>query len=500
MNFRNKNILIALSLLGFNALLFNGCKPTSKSIAKTKESLPNILLFLGDDMTWRDCAPYGNKDVITPNIQKLADEGVCFDNMFTSTAMCAPSRQQLMTGLYPARSGAFPNHSVVYDGVKSFAHHFKDLGYRVALIGKQHYGPDDSFPIEYLGGRQHDNGKNGSDIHLEKIEPIVTGDQPFFLIIAQNQPHIPWNRGDKSQYNAETLKLPEYVLDTPKTRDEFTKYYAEITYMDSLLGKTLSYIKEAGKEEKTISLFTSEQGYTFPFAKWTCYDMGLKTGFIAKWPGTIKAGTRNSATAQYVDIIPTLLEAVGADPKNIDTGIADANGYKGFDGFSFLSALLGETQTHRKYTFGIQTTRGIYEGSEAYPVRSVRSNKYLYIRNLNAEANFYNTVTVRSKIYKAWLTNAESTDKEQWVKRYQKRPFEELYDIENDPFALNDIADSVGVKKIKDVLSKELDNWMAQQGDKGIATEMEALSRRQHKAQEWISHDKKIKKKSINNK
>ena len=165
-----------------------------------KNNLPNILIFLGDDMNWNDCEPYGNRIIKTPNIQKLANEGICLDNMFTSTAMCAPTRQQLMTGLYPIRSGGFPNHSIVYDGVKSFANHFRDIGYEIALIGKKHYGPTESFPINYLGGLQHDDGKEENDIFLDKIKPIVSGDKPFFLIVAQNQPHTPWNRGNTNNY------------------------------------------------------------------------------------------------------------------------------------------------------------------------------------------------------------------------------------------------------------------------------------------------------------
>ena len=120
---------ILLSLL---LLIFSCGSKTNKKILK-KKILPNILIFMGDDMNWNDCEPYGNKIVKTPNIQKLANEGISLDNMFTSTAMCAPSRQQLMTGLYPIRSGGFPNHSVVYDGVRSFASYFKDIGYEVCI-------------------------------------------------------------------------------------------------------------------------------------------------------------------------------------------------------------------------------------------------------------------------------------------------------------------------------------------------------------------------------
>ena len=112
---------------------------------------PNIMLVIGDDMTWLDCEPYGNKEVRTPNMARLAREGMCFDAMFTATAMCAPTRQQLYTGIYPVRNGAYPNHSRVYDGVKSLVHYLKELGYRIGIIGKRHFGPRESFPFEAVG-------------------------------------------------------------------------------------------------------------------------------------------------------------------------------------------------------------------------------------------------------------------------------------------------------------------------------------------------------------
>ncbi|UII20698.1 sulfatase-like hydrolase/transferase [Fulvivirga ligni] len=299
---------------------------------------PNILLFIGDDMTWRDCSVYGNPDVNTPNIQRLADAGMSFDNMFTATAMCSPTRQQILTGLFPARSGAYPNHAKVYDGVKSLGHHFKALGYNVALIGKQHYGPAESYPIDYLGGRQHDGG-NGIDIHLDKIKPVIEDDKPFLLIIAQNQPHTPWTRGNRAQYNPEKLTVPDYIIDTKETREALVKYYAEITYADSLLGYCLDAVEKVGKQKNTIEVFTSEQGYQLPFGKWTCYDLGLKTGFIISWPGKVPAKSRNSAFTQYVDILPTLLDMVGADPEKIDVGIKDSYGNTGFDGKSFYDVI-----------------------------------------------------------------------------------------------------------------------------------------------------------------
>ena len=490
-----------LCLLATSFFIFSCNQKNAESYLKDK-SLPNILIFMGDDMNWNDCEPYGNTVVKIPNIQRLANEGISFDNMFTSTAMCAPSRQQLMTGLYPVRSGAFPNHSEVYRGVKSFAHHFGDMGYEVALIGKKHYGPSDSFPINYLGGVQHDTGVDGDDIDLDKIKPIVSGEKPFFLIIAQNQPHSPWNRGNSDQYKAEDLTIPEYMVDSPLTRSHLSSYYNEITYMDSLLGKTLDIIDKAEKTNNTISIFTSEQGYSFPYGKWTCYDLGLKTAFIAKWPGKIEPNTRNKATTQYVDIVPTLLDAVGQNPLHFDVGIADASGNKNFDGKSFYPAMKGETQKHRDYTFGVHTTRGVINGSESYPIRSVRSIKYKYIQNLSHNDFFYNILTAKDKqrpislIYQSWVENAQTEDELNWVKQYKKRSYEELYDLENDPYEKNNLANHVEYLEIKKDLKAQLQSWMNQQGDLGIESEMKAISRQNRTGKgEWYSYVQKLKSK-----
>ena len=487
-------------LLSFLFLLVS-CKSKKNNLKANKNILPNILIFVGDDMNWNDCEPYGSNVVKTPHIQKLANEGMSFDNMFTSTAMCAPTRQQLMTGLYPVRSGAYPNHSVVYDSVKSFAHYFGELGYEVALIGKQHYGPADSFPIKYLGGVQHDTGIDRDDIDLGKIEPIVSGDKPFFLVIAQNQPHSPWNRGS-CQYKAKDLTIPEYMVDSPMTRSHLSSYYSEISYMDSLLGKTLDIINKAEKTNNTISIFTSEQGYAFPYGKWTCYDLGLKTAFIAKWPGKIEPNTRNKATTQYVDIIPTLLDAVGQNPLQIDVGMPDTKGNKNFDGKSFYKAMKGKTQKHRDYTYGIHTTRGIINGSESYPIRSVRSNRYKYIQNLSHNDLFYNILTAEDKqnpislLYQSWLKNAVNEEQLDWVKHYKKRPFEELYNLENDPYEKNNLADLAEYLEIKKSLEAQLQSWMDQQGDLGIESEMKAISRQDRTGKgEWFSYIKKLKSK-----
>lgn len=441
---------------------------------------PNILLFVGDDMSWVDCSPYGNTDVRTPNIQGLADEGMCFDNMFTGTAMCAPSRQQIYSGMNGVRSGAYPNHSIMHDGAKSFATYFSEMGYRVGLIGKKHYGPEASFPLHYFGGLHHDGGQ-GLDIDLGKIEDFMTNknESPYFMVIAQNQPHMPWTRGQRKPYNANELKVPEYLIDSEMTRREMVKYYAEITYMDSLLGVCLNYVEQSGCANNTLVIFTSEQGSNFPFAKWTCYDMGLKNAFIMKYPGVIVPGTRNSQLLQTVDVLPTLLELVGANPNEFDTGIPDAYGNRGFDGTSFAGLLNGKDDMHpRKYVYGVQTTRGIYHGPEAYAIRSVRDLNYKLIWNIHHDTVFSNLVTVNKKwLLPDWEKAAATPAEKARVALYSKRPEFELYDINMDPYEMNNLAGNMKYAKVIDELFSQLKIWMKQQGDFGHETEMKALER-----------------------
>src|SRR5690606_4124460 len=218
------------------------------------------------------------------------------------------------------------------------------------------------------------------------------GDQPFFLMFTSNQPHTPWNRGDKSRYKAEELELSPNMVDTRLTREQMTQYFAEITYLDSLVGHCMDIVEKSGRKNNTIVIFASEQGNSFPFSKWTLYDQGLRSGFIVRWPGVINPGTRNGAFVQYTDILPTLIDIAGGNPANVQTGSKDALGKDGFDGSSFKEVLTGKRSRMREYVFGVNTTRGINNGSEAYAMRAVRNDKFLYVRNLHPYNDYANNV------------------------------------------------------------------------------------------------------------
>mgnify|MGYP001135566668 CR=1 FL=1 len=482
-------VLVAGLTLSFRSLVPHEKAPPAER--------PDILLFIADDMTSRDCAPYGNPDVNTPNLSRLAKEGLCFDNMYNATAMCCPTRQSLYTGIFPVKNGAWPNHSKVYNDVTSIAHHFRSIGYRVALIGKQHYAPAASFPFEWLGGRNSDNGK-GQDINLADAETYINKDQskPWLLIVATNQPHGPWNRGNPDQYDPDRLTIPPYMVDTRHTREQLTKYYAEITYADSLVGDCMKMVDRHGNKDNTLFIFTSEQGASFPFGKWTCYNMGLKAAFIARWPRVIKPSTRTGILSQYVDVAPSLYEAAGGHPDKLRGNLS---GTMKLDGKSFYQAFKGSPAEVRDYVYGVQTTRGVNNGSLNYPVRSIQDQSYKLIWNLNYKTKFYNAISrpestdsKGSRLYDEWLDDSKDNPKEHaHVKLYQSRPEFELYDMNRDPYELDNLAGrSAEMVKIQEQLFAGLKKWMQQQGDRGVATEMKALTRYKGDSLKWKSATK----------
>ncbi len=413
---------------------------------------PDIVLVMADDLEWNDMGCYGNPDVKTPHLDKLASQGMRFTHSFTATAMCAPTRQQLYTGIFPVRNGAYPNHSQVKPGTKSMVHHLRKLGYRVALCGKAHFGPRASFPFE--------------KIKPADIKEFITRDQsqPYCLVYTSHSPHQPWKEGDASVYKPGKLTLKPYQVDTPLQRKALARYYAEVTDFDREAGEVMQAVENAGDPQNTIFMATSEQGPQFPHGKWTCYDTGLRTALIVRWPARVKPGSTTAAMVQYVDVLPTLLEAAGGKP------------LKNLDGRSFLNVLTGESQQHNDYVYGVHTTRGIIHGSKCYPVRSIRSRTHKLILNLNHTTTFENTLTHNTDAggyWQSWVEKAKTDPAAaKLVNAYQHRPAVELYDVTADPYELKNLAGDPSLADIQQKLHEKLEAWMKQQGDEGVATEL----------------------------
>lgn len=445
MRFKSQAFVLLVFALSFGKIIAN----------------PNFVFIIADDCTFRDIGCYGGQ-AKTPNIDRLANEGMRFTRCFQAAPMCSPTRHNLYTGIYPVKSGAYPNHTFVKDGIKSVVHYLKPKGYRVALSGKTHINPRTSFPFEY--------STKGNNPDLDKIDQLfedsVKEKTPFCLFACSNEPHSPWDKGNQSDYDPQKIKLPPYFVDTPETREAYCKYLAEIGYYDWQVGQILKKLDKHGLKEDTLVVVVSEQGSGFPFAKWTCYENGLQSAMVVRWPGKIKAGSKTSAMVEYVDVLPTFLDA------------AKFNIPKVLEGQSFLPVLLGNKHAHKKYVYGLMTTKGINNGSENYGIRSVRDERYKYIWNFTPDVEFQNACT-QSMVFKSWIKRAQSgdADAKDKVNRYQWRPEIEIYDLEKDPYEWNNLAGKSEVKTIQQRLSNALKKWMKSQGDLGQETEMAALER-----------------------
>jgi len=429
---------------------------------------PNFVIVMADDLATYELGCYGGKNVATPSIDKLAGQGMRFTRMFASEAMCVPIRSSLYTGLFPARHGACRNHAAAKPGTKSVPHYLEPLRYRVGLTGKVHVKPREVFPFEGVPGFEPNCTAPAADYTQDGIRKFMTRDpqQAFCLFVCSTLPHAPWTVGDASKFPPDKLALPPVWADTPKVRQAFSHYCAEVDALDKQVGDVVKTLEEAGLKDNTVVLFLGEQGAQFPGAKWTLFDPGVRSAMIARWPGRIKPGAVSDAIVQYEDVLPTLIELAGGPAE------------KGLDGRSFVGVLTGGKTELREYAFGIHNN--VPEG-RPYPIRSIRSKKYSLILNLTPEKEYHEKHVMdidREDYWKSWVEGAKKDPKAAaMLNRFLKRPPVELYDVEKDPWELENRADRPDLAAVRRELEDQLRAWMKQQDDPGAALDVEKAER-----------------------
>jgi len=444
-------------LAGANILLGNSAaewKPGEAGLP------PNIMIIIADDCTYSDLPLYGGRNVKTPNIDRLASDGLTFNRAFVSMSMSVPCRASLYTGLYPFTNGVCWNHVPARNNTRSIVHFLGGLGYRTGLAGKVHANPYSVFPFEMVEGLERDCVAQTAGFNLDEMRKFITRDRskPFCIIAALVVPHVPWTVGDPSRFNPDELILPSYLADTQETRTNFAKYLAEVEVMDQQTGELMNLLSETGNADNTVVIFTSEQGAQLPGCKWTNWNTGVHTGFIVSWPGKITGGKRTDAMIQYEDVLPTLVEAAGGKIIPGD-----------FEGTSFLGVLKGEKKAHREFAYFMHNNTP--EGP-TYPIRSITDGTWHYIHNLKP-GNLYIEKHLMARMpgndyWASWVFQAQENEATyKLVMRYMNRPEEHLYRIDSDPYELENMADRKEMAEIKRKLSSELDEWMKSQGDPG---------------------------------
>jgi uncharacterized sulfatase len=421
-----------------------------------RDTRPNIVVFIADDLGFGDTGAYGDPNANTPAFDRLAASGMSFNEAFVASPACAPSRAAMLTGLMPARNGAEANQAAPRRDIRKLPSYLQELGYEVVAFGKVgHYVQTRNYGFDLV---EHDGYHDPqATLSADRWLRMRKSDKPLAIFVGSNWPHVPWPDGPEG-YNAQQLKLGAKMVDTPETRDLRSRYYAAVSRMDQELGNTLSAVDETlGKN--TIVLFSSDHGAQWPFGKWNLYDTGTRVPLIVRWNGVVKPGTKTGAMVSWVDILPTLIDVAGGKPPET------------IDGRSFAPLLRGNPAY--KGRSEIFTTHNNDGDVNVYPMRSVRTERWKYIRNLHPEYTYtthidqyVNRKSDSGMYFPSWRRAADSDAKAKAiVDSYYKRPAEELYDLQADPNELHNLAgDARHAAVLKDMRNR-LSSWRTAQGD-----------------------------------
>jgi N-sulfoglucosamine sulfohydrolase len=414
-------------------ILFAGCL-VGMGLNGLASEKPNFVFFLSDDQSKVDYGCYGLPLDLTPVTDRLAEEGLVFDQMLTAEAICAPSRSVLFTGQYPIRNGCFLNHIGVRDGTKTVYDALKPLGYEVSLAGKVHVKPKTVFRWDTdMGENKH------GPLPLGKIDDYLASvkDKPFCLFITSGYPHGPYPKNP--EFPADKTINHSYLK--PGAIKQLPGYYDHIAIKEKELEDVLAMLDKHGLKENTVFCYSSDHG-NGTGSKYTVYDRGLNVPFMVRWPGKIKPG-RTGALANYVDILPTFVDIAGGQP------------LENVDGKSFYPVLKGESKEHHKTVFGLMNNQGVWQ-CHIFPSRSARGERYHYIHNFNTLERIKLDELAGKEIDPFRRLGAE---------QHPDTPEEELYDTKTDPFELVNLAEDPKLADIKAELKQELFKWMEQQKD-----------------------------------
>jgi arylsulfatase A-like enzyme len=410
---------------------------------------PNFVIMIADDMGYGDAGCYGHPHIRTPNIDRLAREGMKFTHAFLTCSSCSPSRSSIMTGRYPHSTGAKELHQPLPADQVVFAGLLKKAGYYTASAGKWHLGnaAKENFDTVAGGG-----GPSGCEKWVETLQNRPN-DKPFFLWLAAIDPHRGYQPNTIPEpHTPEDAVVPPFLPDVPETRKDLAMYYDEVARMDGYIGRVLDELDRQGVADNTFVLFLSDNGRPFPRCKTTVCDSGVRTPFVVRWPGKVGRASICHSLVSSVDIAPTLIELAGL--KQSPT----------FQGKSFAPLLRDLTASTRDHVFSEHN----WHDYQAHK-RSVRSKRYLYIRNAFPDLPGTPPAdAVRSITYQAMrrLHAAGELPPAQLDCFVTPRSAEELYDVTVDPDQLLNVAADPKYAKVLDEMRRVHEAWLRETDDR----------------------------------
>lgn len=412
---------------------------------------PNIIWIVAEDMS-QDQGCYGNELVKTPAIDKLAKEGMRFTNMYTTAAVCAPSRSALATGLYQTSFGAmhmrFPDElmPMLPKGVRTIEHILKENGYQTLGVGKNDY----MF-------RQEFNSFEFSSI--DDLSP----EKPFFAKVNSTFTHRVFKRDSSNLVDKDMVELPAYYPDAEPIREDWAAYLENVQLLDGEVKDILDRFERRELLKNTIIFFFSDHGRPFLKGKYWTYDSGIQIPFIVYVPKGMdspfgfSAGSVNNQMLSSIDISATTLALAGIKKPEYMHG----------------RVFLGEqVEPEREYIFSsIDRISGTY-----FKTRAVRSKKYKYIKNYNNGRSILDCTTEYARAKYPDYNVISILDNYNKLNEVEKSlvtplPPEELYDIENDPFEIYNLAYKEEFQKVRIKMETVLTSWLQDIDDKGLGSD-----------------------------
>ena len=438
-------------------LLLLACAPWPLTAAENP-SRPNIVWIVGEDLG-PELGCYGDTNALTPNVDRLAREGVRFTRAFTHAPVCAPSRSGLITGQYPTTTGAHHMRSELLAPPRTFTSHLREAGYTVAWPGKTDFNfkvPKDAFTTTSNWLRQPPR-------------------EPFFAYLNFTVSHESQIRANARQTRSNLARLrpgefrdparmvlPPYHPDTPETRRDLANYYNLATAVDYSAGDVLAWLDRTGLASNTVVFFFGDHGRGLPRSKRWLYDSGLRVPLIVRWPGQVPPGGVRGDLVSFVDFAPTVLALAGAKvPTN-------------YPGRIFLGP---GTAPERKYVFAARDRMD--EAPDR--IRAVRSRDFKYIRNFRPELPYAQRIDFMElmptmRVWRQMNYDGKLNATQRLFFRTTK-PAEELYDVNADPHEIRNLAGQSRHAAVLKEMRAALEQWMADTGDLGAVPEEELIAR-----------------------
>lgn len=462
---KSDNLFLKSNLLLILIIVFCGfaCQQAKETESST-DLPPNILLIVSEDHS-PHLSCYGDTVINTPHLDKIAEEGILFKNAYVTQSVCSPSRSSILTGLFPHQNGQLGLATQGYhmqDDVENIYAMLKKEGYRTGMIGKLHVNPESSFPIDSHPIEGSNFAKHDLKRYATYSDSIMqASEDPFFLMVNFPDAHYPWQDTVEGRPNhtvtpEEVATFPYIGFDNERIRKVTSSYYNCMIRLDECVGELMSVLEKSGKKENTLVIYLSDHGDEMARGKFDVYEAGTKIPFMVSWPGKVEQGITSEALISTIDIVPTMLEAVGL---SVPERVA---------GKSLLPIFENPEIDFREYLFTEYNCDPILY----FPRRAVRDEQYKLIYTLLKDRKNETALAYTENRSEALegsptleeLKSAPDTIQEVY-NLWLKSPEIQLFDLKNDPLEFHDLTEDPDYAKVKERLMEAMFYWQEATND-----------------------------------